>query len=574
MRGLIAVWALSFPVLPVGAALAQERAVTEAALPRAVAEEIVEFFNRPTTIHFRGASRIPPERVIVGDVAVLGGPFTVLGRIEGEVVVVNGDLEFESGGSVQGDVTVVGGAVQGAGAAEVSGTLTVYEEALRYVHRGDRIRYVGTRRRDRGRLSHELGFGRSRFTIRSFSSYNRVEGLPVMFGPIIETSGSHPMRVEAFGIWRTESGFSFDTELMGYSARIEQFAGGHRAVRVGVGARSVVEPIETWGLTALESSLATFVYHKDYRDYFERQGWQAYVRVTPQGLPLDATVEYRTEEHRVRAPGGPWALVDNDEPWRPQPLVGEGTLRSVVANLELDVRSDRDDPADGWYLNARVERGLGGSLAIPAATVPGGGTGPAAPVELDERFTHALLDLRRYNRVAPGARLDLRAVVGGALEDRALPPQFQHALGGEGSLPGYRLFEGDCGARNTVVAYGPPGGVQEPFFPAYGCDRFAVLQVEYRGRLSFDIGFGGDDDDWDEIWDSWSVDVSPSWVVFFNAGKGWALDGPGGPGGTDTSALYDAGVGLLLGNLGVYWAVPLNGDERSPNFFVRLGQRF
>ena len=37
----------------------------------------------------------------------------------------------------------------------------------------------------------------------------------------------------------------------------------------------------------------------------------------------------------------------------------------------------------------------------------------------------------------------------------------------------------------------------------------------------------------------------------------------------------DAGLGFLLGDLGIYAALPLNDDvEQEPRFFVRLGRRF
>ncbi|MBI4519960.1 MAG: hypothetical protein HY701_03935 [Gemmatimonadetes bacterium] len=568
MRALITAATM---LLVTSVASAQERTITEAALPRDVADEIVEFFNRPTTTHFRGRSRLPEPRLLVGDVAVLGGPFVLGGRIEGELVIVNGDLELEPGAEVVGDVTVVGGQVTGEDVARITGTLTIYSETLRYAYEGDRIRGLGGPGGEQGRLFEGIGLGDSRFTIRSSSSYNRVEGLPVMFGPIIETTSRNPMRVQALGIWRTESGLSFDTQQMGYSAQIEQFVGGHGAVRLGVGVHSVVDPIEQWGLSDLESSLSTFLFHKDYRDYFERRGWRGYVRLTPPQLPLDATVEYRSEQHWIRAPGGPWSFVDNDASWRPQPLIAEGRLRSVAATATLDLRSDPEDPADGWYLSATVQRGIDGSLAVPAAGVPGGPP-VSGPSEFDERFVTGLVDVRRYNRVGPGSWLDVRALAGGALSDRLMPPQYQHALGGEGSLPGHPIFAGDCGARRSLVAYGP-AGAQLPFYPSYGCDRFALLQVEYRGQLSIDLGFGRDED-LGGRWDSWSVDMSPSWLIFLNTGKGWVLDRPGVAGRADTPALYDVGLGLLFGRLGVYWAVPLNGEERSPNFFVRLGRSF
>ena len=36
----------------------------------------------------------------------------------------------------------------------------------------------------------------------------------------------------------------------------------------------------------------------------------------------------------------------------------------------------------------------------------------------------------------------------------------------------------------------------------------------------------------------------------------------------------DVGLGLLFGDLGLYWAWPLNGDDQGLNFFLRIDHRF
>ena len=64
------------------------------------------------------------------------------------------------------------------------------------------------------------------------------------------------------------------------------------------------------------------------------------------------------------------------------------------------------------------------------------------------------------------------------------------------------------------------------------------------------------------------------WIVFFDAARGWAHAGSESRGATDTRALYDVGAGILLGDLGIYGAVPLTGSDRGMKFFVRLGPRF
>ena len=46
---------------------AQERGLQELDLPRNVADSIITFFNRPTTVRLQGRADIPAGRSIVGD---------------------------------------------------------------------------------------------------------------------------------------------------------------------------------------------------------------------------------------------------------------------------------------------------------------------------------------------------------------------------------------------------------------------------------------------------------------------------------------------------------------------------
>jgi hypothetical protein len=91
--------------------------------------------------------------------------------------------------------------------------------------------------------------------------------------------------------------------------------------------------------------------------------------------------------------------------------------------------------------------------------------------------------------------------------------------------------------------------------------------------MDWDFGGGRDDDVWEDDWDWYPrVEFSPTWTAFFNMGRGWTVDGLG-----DTDTLMDLGVGLYLGDLGIYYAYPLNEDangDRDGNFFIRLTRRF
>jgi hypothetical protein len=576
--GLLAVAAaLVVATAPVGA---QERrvpadSVARLDLPAVVADAVVDFFNDPRRTRYEGDAEIARGDTLRGDVAVLEGVFTIGGRVEGSIVVVNGTIRLEPGAQVTGDLLVVGGTVTGVDSASVRGEVLTYPERLHYRQDGRRIRRVERPRSVAGARP-AASRSRSDFLITSGRSYNRVEGLPITFGPRIETAGSNPFRIHALAVYRTESGFTLNTDRMGYYVRAEQFLGGRQHIRLGGSAFSMVVPIEDWHLTDLENGLATFLFHQDFRDYYERKGFSLFSQWEPRLRPLTLEGELRFERHRSQLPGSPWTVFDNAEPWREQPLVAEGNLGAVALQALYDSRSRAADPDDGWFVRGRAEQGFNVRLADPEvllepAPPPGAPAAPLRHARPYRGFRTATLDLRRYNRLDPESRLNFRLLAGGSLDGRPLPPQRQHALGGEGTLPGYQLFSLDCGARDHLV-FRPTGDGASAFFPAYGCGRFAMLQTEFRGKLGFRLRL--DSSPWEDgahEQRGWGLDLdlAPDWVVFVDAGRGWSTV----PGRRNEELAVDAGVGLMINRIGLYLAHPLTGGG-GLNAFVRLGPRF
>lgn len=567
MRAPFATLLLALVFAPIDAG-AQDRSLERSGLPRSEIERLRVWIDDPGTRHYTGAARIDGEGVVPGNVVVWQGSATVAGRVAGNLLVLEGDAFLEPGAEITGELVVVGGQVHGAEDARLAGAVTAYAEGF-----GDEARV------DRGRTGRRAdrewawaddrwraGFGDSNFAIRLGENYNRVEGLPVHFGPEIRTGGAAPTRIDAYAIWRTEVGSPFDADHLGYLARAEQWFDRDGTFRIGGTARSVVEPIERSHVSDVEAALAAFVLHDDLRDYFERTGWSAYARIAPARAPFDLTVEYRDEDHATARVRTPFTVFDGDEPWRAQPLVGEGSIRLVSATADLDLRKDDDFATRGWRVQAELHRRIDGTLTLPIAAAE-----PGPPVvRFAEPFTIGGLDVRRYQHAGRNATLGLRIVGAGAIEEVPLPPQFQHALGGAGSLPGYSAFDIDCGARSRFVRRAADEAT-DPFYPLYGCDRYVMFQAEYRG--GFDLRLGGRSDDrhgWNWDWDL----GSPSWIVFFDAARGWAYNREPDTPRFDTGNLYDAGLGILLGDFGVYGAVPLGSRDRRVQVFVRLGPRF
>ncbi|HUH13855.1 MAG TPA: polymer-forming cytoskeletal protein, partial [Longimicrobiales bacterium] len=343
---------------------AQQRAVREAGLPGPVERRLLMLLEAPDTRVRSGPGRLEAAERVPGALFVEGGTYAVAGRVEGDLVMLGGELVIEPGARVDGEVVVVNGSLSGE--VDRLTALSVYRREGAGAHAEGHARPDGrwrhgdevdvevrpSCREPRCRRGHDdrddHGWehwdhpvtGDLDLSLRVEESYNRVEGLPLLFGPVIHTAGRYPLRIEALGIWRSVHG-DLDTGDMGYLVRAEQRLLRGR-VRFGAGARSTIDAIEGWQLSDLESSLATLLFHSDRRDWYERTGWSAHATVAPRSLPLSATLEYRDEEHASVPVRDPWALGGGG--WRAQPLVAEGALRSLVGSVEIDTRDSRRDP--------------------------------------------------------------------------------------------------------------------------------------------------------------------------------------------------------------------------------------
>jgi hypothetical protein len=536
---------------------------------REVQEGIIAFMNAPATLRLFGAASIPVGARVDGDVGILGGTLVLGGVIGGDLVVVNGDLRIEPGARVDGDVTVVGGTLRGGlGEPWLGGALRLEAAPLRYRIRGERVEAepAGTPELP-ALLVADLGFGQLRPILRSAGSYNRVEGLPVELGARMVTRSRNPFEVEGAAIWRSASGLELEKENVGHRIRLSQEMGGRGEARVVLSLYDVIRPIESRGMSNLESSLSTFLLRRDLRDHYHASGWSLRFEGSPVRNPVRPWIEYREEEHAFAPIRDPWTIRSSERDWRLQPLVAEGSLRTLEAGTILDTRDDPFDPATGWWIEARVRRQVGGRPSLPEVT--------AVEPDAFELATDGHLDLRRYNRLGPRARLNLQLLLSGPLDRTPLPPQHQRALGGEGTLPGHPRFALDCGARGVTVSLPDGGGANETpelAHPAYGCDGVALARAEFQGPLPFSWRPGSGDWEMDSL-----LALRPAWTLFAGVGRGWTYE-PASAGGlvprVDSPTRADLGVGVFVGPLGVYWSWPLNRREQGLNFFVRLIHRF
>ena len=535
-------------------------------LSRREREQAQALYNAPATRRETAPFTLARDSVLRGSLAVIGGPVRIAGTIDGALLVIDGDVEFTSTATVTGDVAVLGGRVTGTDSARIgalrvemdsvryaldAGTLHLeapFDEIWRLIGRGEQRQAVGVR-------------------LALMHTYNRVEGLPIEFGPRVRyRTGAGTLAADLFGIFRTGSRLEWNGNNVGHDARVELRFGRNEHFTVGGRLFDVVAPVEDWQLSSVEVGLASFIGHSDYRDYFDRHGGGAMFTYRD-GRAFRATIELTDELWRPRGTLNPFSLWKNDDPWRQNPEFDRARYTRTVVHAAYDTRTDPVRPRSGWWLQGDYEAGFGEHETYGTEIAP-----PVASAGRHVEYGRGVLDLRRYSRLTPSAQLNARLIVGGWLHGDPLPLQRRLSLSGPGANSGF-------GFRDRVTT---PDGLQcsnavtMSGSPAL-CDRMVLLSADYRHDIR------------------WLVDlfagarmIQPdrsgyaAWVLFSDVGRGWLKtprapkepvpdDAPRGFNTLQTSA----GGGLEIGQGGIYVAKALGSPpSRGVQVFVRLVRRY
>jgi hypothetical protein len=537
--------------------------------PADVVAELIAFYNDSSTTRMQGDVTLPAGSRFQGKLALYRGSLRVAGRVAGPIAVANGTLYLLPGAAVEGDILVVGGRLLRSEQVEHSGTERVYWDAAPIERGTDGLLTLRERRRPLGeiataRTTFQTGRIRTTLSLSTGGTYNRIEGLPVEFGPLFEfrpSSGTYT-RLDLRGILRT-SGESTDLRSdFGYVARADlRFTG---RTEFGLGGRlySEVEPIEDQPLSIGEAGWAAFLLQRDYRDYYEREGvaGEVYVLPTP-AFRIQASLSWDAERS-VRATD-PWSLFRNSDQWRRNPLIDDGHYFTTALQVDFDTRNDRDVPTTGWMIQSRYEHLTSDDIApvaLPLVVRPSPPTGGGYATD------RLLLDVRRYSRLTPSLRVNARMRAEGWIGGDRMPVQRRVSLGGPDILPGFDFRAFTCA----------PSGFSDPADPAL-CDRMIATQVEVRTRLGLNLGYRMPDREGNRQGRFIGIEEADL-VMFSDAGTAWLAGS--GPGQVPVNRIpvlnewsLDLGLGLDAGEIAAYLAKSISSGE-SVKFVVRLQRRF
>jgi hypothetical protein len=565
--------ALCLTALPFTLASAQVYRAQRDVVPSDVQRQIEDRWNGQNAIRSRDSVYIARDsRPVEGNVAIQNGPLVLGGRVNGNVLAVNSDVILRQGARIDGDLWIVGGRIRGRQNATIGGELRVYEARVYTRRDGDNLTIEADQDyiEDRPFRRRYSRFGRGSWQdpihIATAGAYNRVEGLPINIGPsIYQAAPWGSLKVDAYAIIRTGSTFDDDGGDVGHDVSSELRFGRRTGPAIGGRLFNAIDPVEPWQLSEIETSLASFLFRRDYRDYYANRGVTGYGRFYL-GRFASLTGSFSDQRWDTRDLFNPFTIFRGDATWRPNPPMDVGRMHIANATLKYDTRTDRDEPQSGFYVVLDVEHGQGRLTSVAPSSIPR----PYADGDAIE-YNRGFVDARSYLVLSPSGQLSVRLVGGGWMSGDPLPMQRRLSVEGPSVLPGFDFRDATTSFDTGTCSIGGPLGR-----PAE-CDRIALAQLEYRGALNLDIG------DWREDAGRYiGLRSDASWVMFFDAGRGWMVGTPTGDDVTyakdqlpsiDTFR-SDAGLGLDFGGLGVYAAKSLSRSSEPVNFFVRLQRRF
>lgn len=237
--------------------------------------------------------------------------------------------------------------------------------------------------------------------------YNRVDGPTPTLGLAVRNE------VDPVPLLRAEATYAISRERLLADFGFDVPLGHRRLVTVGASAYRRTASEDTWIVNEVENTVFALLSRKDYRDYYEAEGFEGHLLLEP-GRDAGFFGGLRVEDQRpleVETRVAAWGV---DDLFRDNPAIVPGEEGSVWGGLRV---GPPVIPAKGGSrVTVRYERA-------------------GSPIERDFEYGRVRIQGNLRQRLAPGQGFRARAVLG-STRTGALPPQKLWDLGGIGTLRG------------------------------------------------------------------------------------------------------------------------------------------
>lgn len=277
-----------------------------------------------------GALVLPRDSVVSTNLLVLGRPAYVASRVNGDVVVVGGDLFLRAGADISGRAVAIGGAVYRSYLGSVGGSIESYRDDA-YAIQSSAGRYelvYEGRRRDRPPVLQLAGMQGL-----LLPTYDRVDGVSLPIGALV-TLGDRAVELEPRATYRSRLGVVDPGAVLRIApdAPVRLEAEGGRSTRTN----------DAWIYSDLVNSFVALAFGNDSRNYFRADGAtaRAIAHVERPSVTLEPFVGGRYEKvSPISAAGNVFSFSGRtslEHMARPNPLVERGEIGSVLAGATLE----------------------------------------------------------------------------------------------------------------------------------------------------------------------------------------------------------------------------------------------
>lgn len=391
---------------------------------KARADNNVAIIGEDSSVTYQGNAVIQKGDTVNSNVIVKAGNLTVYGRINGDILVVGGDLFLRDGAYVKGNVKVINGEVNKDDDAVVVGYIDKSSSTKEKAYREPEKDF----RRTSTRLNANWVSETTNLDNVIFR-YNRVEGIFLGLGSEKRYYWDGRREYSLYG----SVGYGFRSHnWRGNLGLSRQFAfDDGQIIELEVEGHSLTDTKDDWLIGVNENTAAAFLIHEDFRDYFRRDGIGANIGYAVQQDYLTGQVKlgYLADEYKSMDNRTEWSLFGGNKVFRPNPAIDTARLRSIVASAGVSTVTTTIYGPEGWSVLATTEfadKNLGGDFG----------------------FDRYVADIRRYQPLGRYDNFNVRFRVGSA--DGRLPLQKTFEIGGLGTLQGYP-FKGEAGNRMILM---------------------------------------------------------------------------------------------------------------------------
>ncbi|CAN5892073.1 hypothetical protein BH20GEM1_BH20GEM1_04480 [soil metagenome] len=463
--GTVASWALALLALAAPLAAQSPRVELDPELPPALERVIRIGLAAPAASVTTGDRTIGVADTVFGPVTHFGGRLLLEGVIRGDVTAVGSEVTLRPAARIGGNLTVVGGRFFSTTMADVTGTMIWLRERIDVTDTAAGV-FVAYEPPPGPGFPIEL----KGFAGVVIHGYNGVDGLSFGLEAGLGERRDWP-RTELSGgpVFRTER------DDVGWRVAGLRELSQSRAITAGAGAYRVTSSPEAWHRGERGNGLASLFFADDDRTYHERTGYELWVE---KAFPLQAVTvraSWRHDDFESLVSRAPFSFFGDDEDWRENPPVDEGSGRALTARVTWDQRDDASFPTRGVWAEGRFEHwGLGGDFGFDWAQ---GQARAYAPIP-----------------TTAGSFVGLRVMGGGRLGGSdTLAPQFLYRLGGGSTVPGYDalhpLLTGDRMVFATATIHQALAGTTTRW---YLVGVASIGDAWFEGQdLAMNAGFGG-----------------------------------------------------------------------------------